>query len=119
MHVTRSRTSRNQQVPCLTQNHHNCAGLITPPLLLSQLSNDPATQRYLVSTSLIISGFCTLLHVMQFKIPFTNKYYGSGIVSVCGVSSFCRHSPVFLWPFLPVLIENAESCLLCRRLSQL
>jgi len=32
------------------------------------------------------AGFCTLLHVVQFRIPFTKYYYGSGIVSVCGTS---------------------------------
>jgi len=33
-----------------------CCRLITPPLLLSQLSDDPATQRYLISSALTISG---------------------------------------------------------------
>lgn len=64
-------------------------GLITPPLLLAQMSPDPATRNYLVSSSLIISGICTLFHVTSFRIPGTRYYFGSGIVSVCGFASSC------------------------------
>lgn len=61
-------------------------GLITPPLVLSSVANDPGLTQHLISYSLIVSGFFTIIHVIQLKIPFTPLYYGTGVISVIGIS---------------------------------
>lgn len=61
-------------------------GLITPPLVLSTVANDISITQHLISYSLIVSGICTIVHVIRFKIPLTPLYYGTGIVSVIGIS---------------------------------
>lgn len=64
-------------------------GLITPPLVVMKFSVaflDTDLQQYAISAALITSGICTIINVMQIKIPFTNYYIGSGILSVLGTS---------------------------------
>jgi uracil-xanthine permease len=61
-------------------------GLITPPLVVSSVANDPAITRFLISSALIVSGICTIVHVIQLKIPFVPLYYGTGVISVIGIS---------------------------------
>ncbi|PNH02982.1 Uric acid-xanthine permease [Tetrabaena socialis] len=75
-------------------------GLITPPLLISNLAfgNRPNTktpyaegspaelQRYLVQASLIVCGIMTFFQVAGFKIWRTPFMFGSGCLSCMGVS---------------------------------
>ncbi|KAG2448886.1 hypothetical protein HYH02_006235 [Chlamydomonas schloesseri] len=75
-------------------------GLITPPLLISNLgfgtrpgsgipysSGNPAeTQRYLVQASLIVCGIMTFFQVLGVRIWKTNYQFGAGILSCMGVS---------------------------------
>jgi uracil-xanthine permease len=61
-------------------------GLIVPPLLVASAANDPKIQEYLISVAMICSGVFTLIHVIQIPIPFTNLKYGTGILSVVGIS---------------------------------
>ncbi|KAG2433014.1 hypothetical protein HXX76_008741 [Chlamydomonas incerta] len=77
-------------------------GLITPPLLISNLafgtrpgtnppvpysSGNPAdTQRYLVQASLIVCGIMTFFQVLGVRIWKTNFQFGAGILSCMGVS---------------------------------
>ncbi len=53
-------------------------GLITPPLVVSSVANDPGVTQFLISSALIVSGVCTIVHVIQLKIPFVPLYYGTG-----------------------------------------
>lgn len=53
-------------------------GLITPPLVVSSVANDPGITQFLISSALIVSGICTIVHVIQLKIPFVPLYYGTG-----------------------------------------
>ncbi|PNW77579.1 hypothetical protein CHLRE_10g442800v5 [Chlamydomonas reinhardtii] len=77
-------------------------GLITPPLLISNLgfgtrpgtsppvpysSGNPAeTQRYLVQASLIVTGIMTFFQVLGVRIWKTDFQFGAGILSCMGVS---------------------------------
>ncbi|DBB13713.1 TPA: hypothetical protein ACH3X3_000728 [Trebouxia sp. C0006] len=63
-------------------------GIVTPPLIIGYLQDDPAIANYLVASSLIVSGICTCIHVFGANIPFTRgRYmYGTGIISVIGTS---------------------------------
>ncbi|KAK9795575.1 hypothetical protein WJX73_005235 [Symbiochloris irregularis] len=70
-------------------------GLITPPLLVGlKAFNDPTLtsseaqdrQTQLVASSLIVTGICTIVHVIQIPIPFTKMVYGTGVISVAGIS---------------------------------
>ncbi|KAG2500224.1 hypothetical protein HYH03_001802 [Edaphochlamys debaryana] len=75
-------------------------GLITPPLLISNLafgtrpgtttpysSGNPAdTQRYLVQASLIVCGIMTFFQVLGARIRGTPYQFGAGILSCMGVS---------------------------------
>lgn len=61
-------------------------GLITPPLVVSSTANDLSVTQFLISSALIVSGIFTIVHVIQLKIPFTPLYYGTGIISVIGIS---------------------------------
>lgn len=64
-------------------------GLITPPLVVMKFTvafTDSELHQYAISAALITSGICTIINVMQIKVPFTNYYIGSGILSVLGTS---------------------------------
>ncbi len=41
----------------------------------------------LTSVALMACGIGTFFHVVRFKIPFTRYYYGTGIVSVLGITT--------------------------------
>ncbi|KAJ4397664.1 hypothetical protein N0V93_001897 [Gnomoniopsis smithogilvyi] len=63
------------------------AGIITPPIILSTSANfSTATEQYLVSTSLIVSGLLSLIQIARFHIYKTPYYVGTGVISVVGVS---------------------------------
>ncbi|KAG6078842.1 hypothetical protein E4U31_000240 [Claviceps sp. LM219 group G6] len=65
------------------------AGIITPPLILSGTGGanlEPAQQQYLVSTALIVSGLLSSIQINRFRIPKTNYFIGTGILSVVGIS---------------------------------
>ncbi|KAG6023508.1 hypothetical protein E4U19_004324 [Claviceps sp. Clav32 group G5] len=65
------------------------AGIITPPLILSGTGGanlEPAQQQYLVSTALIVSGLLSSIQISRFRIPKTNYFIGTGILSVVGIS---------------------------------
>lgn len=40
-------------------------GIITVPLIVSYMANDPAVSQYLISASLIVAGICTVVHVSR------------------------------------------------------
>lgn len=70
-------------------------GLITPPLVIFKFSvnfSDVATQQYVVSASLIVSGLCSFVNLSKFPVPFSKKIFrrqlfiGSGVLSVMGTS---------------------------------
>lgn len=63
-------------------------GLITPPLVVSSVANDPGITQFLISSALIVSGICTIVHVIQLKIPFVPLYYGTG---ECALQFSTRH----------------------------
>ena len=84
-------------------------GIITPPLLVGAAANDVRTQQFLISSSLIVSGICTVIHCIQLKIPFTGGrlYYGTGATfkddRVAGRCLRCR----------PGLIEHRVPAMMC------
>ena len=41
----------------------------------------------LTSVALMACGIGTFFHVVRFKIPYTRYYYGTGIVSVLGITT--------------------------------
>jgi NCS2 family nucleobase:cation symporter-2 len=66
-------------------------GLITPPLVVMKFTVCgfpfcPDLQQYAVSAALITSGICTIINISKIKIPGTNFFIGSGILSVMGTS---------------------------------
>jgi uracil-xanthine permease len=63
------------------------AGIITPPIILGNAANlTPDQQRYLVSTSLIVSGILSSIQITRFHIWRTPYYLGTGLISVVGTS---------------------------------
>jgi uracil-xanthine permease len=63
------------------------AGLITPPIILSNSANlTLEMQQYLVSTSLIVSGILSAIQMSRFRFYKTNYYLGTGLISVVGTS---------------------------------
>ncbi|AMD19591.1 HCL560Cp [Eremothecium sinecaudum] len=65
------------------------AGVITPPILISLSANFSSdSQQYLVGASLVVSGILSLIQITRIRIPFTQMYVGSGMLSVVG-TSFC------------------------------
>jgi xanthine/uracil permease len=66
-------------------------GIITPPLLVAAAANNVRTQQFLISSSLIVSGICTVIHCIQLKIPFTGGrlFYGTGAVTFPGAGHEC------------------------------
>ena len=63
------------------------AGVITPPLILSSAAHLTSDQqRYLVSTSLIVSGILSSIQITRFHIWRTPYYLGTGLISVVGTS---------------------------------
>jgi len=75
-------------------------GLISPSLIYASTANlEQQDIDYLISAALIGSGFMTLLQVCRFRIPWTNFYVGTGMISVLGesfatVSVFTSSVPV-------------------------
>jgi len=70
-------------------------GLITPPFVVFKFSVDfgnVALQQAAISSALITSGICTIINVMKFPLPFSEKIFGrklflgSGVLSVMGTS---------------------------------
>ncbi|KAH3684188.1 hypothetical protein WICPIJ_004831 [Wickerhamomyces pijperi] len=63
------------------------AGVVTPPIIISSAAQLSAQESsYLVSAALITSGLLSLIQITRFKIPYTNYYIGSGLLSVLGTS---------------------------------
>lgn len=63
------------------------AGLCTPPILYAGMANLSMEQtQYLVSASLIVSGFLSIIQITRIKIPFTPFFLGTGLLSVVGTS---------------------------------
>jgi uracil-xanthine permease len=63
------------------------AGVITPPIILASAAHlTPDQQRYLVSTSLIVSGILSSIQITRFHIWRTPYYLGTGLISVVGTS---------------------------------
>ncbi|KAH8196471.1 hypothetical protein TruAng_009369 [Truncatella angustata] len=65
------------------------AGIITPPIILAGSAGvnlSAATQQYLVSTALIVSGILSLIQITRFHIYKTPYYIGTGLISVVGIS---------------------------------
>jgi xanthine/uracil permease len=69
-----------------------------PPIIMaSQLALPPDTQAYMISASLIASGILSMVQIARFKIPKTNYYIGTGLITVVGTSfaSLSTASAVF------------------------
>ncbi|PLB41854.1 nucleobase:cation symporter-2 family protein [Aspergillus candidus] len=65
------------------------AGVIAPPILLGGSAGahfDSADYQYLVSTSLIVSGFLSALQMARLHVYKTRYYVGTGLISVVGTS---------------------------------
>ncbi|KAF1834027.1 Xanthine/uracil permease [Decorospora gaudefroyi] len=63
------------------------AGIITPPIILANAANlDSDQQRYLVSTSLVVSGILSSIQITRFHIWKSPYYVGTGLLSVVGTS---------------------------------
>ncbi|CAL3965149.1 unnamed protein product [Diplocarpon coronariae] len=63
------------------------AGVITPPLIISNSANFSADiTQYLVSTSLIVCGILSTVQITRFHIYKTPYYIGTGLISVVGTS---------------------------------
>ncbi|KAE8244807.1 hypothetical protein A4X13_0g6244 [Tilletia indica] len=62
------------------------AGLITPPIIFaSSLALPPATQSYMISSSLIACGFLSAIQMSRIPLPF-GRQLGTGVVTVVGTS---------------------------------
>jgi len=64
------------------------AGVITPPLLISDRFNarfSSSQQNYLIAAALISSGLLSIVQITQFRLPF-GYVLGTGMNSVLGVS---------------------------------
>lgn len=69
-----------------------------PPIIMaSQLALPPDTQAYMISASLIASGILSMVQIARIKIPNTNYYIGTGLITVVGTSfaSLSTASAVF------------------------
>ncbi len=64
----------------------HCLSCLQPPLLIGLLAKNTATQRELINYAMICSGVFTLIHCVQFPMPF-GRVYGSGILSCTGEPS--------------------------------
>ncbi|KAJ3343976.1 hypothetical protein HDU83_005428 [Entophlyctis luteolus] len=63
------------------------AGLVTPPIILSSSLNlDSELQSYLISASLIISGFLSAVQMSRFRLFKTKYFIGTGLLTVVGTS---------------------------------
>ncbi|VEU22421.1 DEKNAAC103671 [Brettanomyces naardenensis] len=63
------------------------AGLCTPPIIISGFANLSTIQeQYLVSVSLMVSGFLSAIQITRFHIPKTPYFLGTGLISVVGTS---------------------------------
>jgi NCS2 family nucleobase:cation symporter-2 len=80
------------------------AGVITPPLIISYSTYfDTEMQQYLVSASLIVSGFLSMIQITRFHIYGTPYYLGSGCLSILGTSFGVI---VVVQKILPVMYET-------------
>jgi len=72
--------------------------IFQPPIIMaSQLALPPDTQAYMISASLIASGILSMVQIARVKIPKTNYYIGTGLITVVGTSfaSLSTASAVF------------------------
>lgn len=62
-------------------------GVATPPLLMAQTANlDNQRTTYMVSCSLIVSGFLSFMQISRRRIFKTRYYIGTGLLSIVGTS---------------------------------
>lgn len=54
--------------------------------MASQLALPADVQSYMISASLIASGILSMVQISRFKIPKTNYYIGTGLITVVGTS---------------------------------
>jgi len=86
-------------------------GLITPPLVVFKFTVCgfpfcPPLQQYAISAALITSGICSIINILQFKIPGTKFYIGSGVLSVMGTSF--TFLPIFEIAILQMKADGIE-----------
>lgn len=63
------------------------AGLVSPPIIIASAANlSVEQQEYLISASLITSGIMTIVTITRLRIPYTNYYIGTGLLTVLGTS---------------------------------
>ncbi|CAL8580720.1 hypothetical protein XPA_006440 [Xanthoria parietina] len=65
------------------------AGIITPPIILAGqggVNLAPEDAQYLVSTSLIVCGLCSMVQITRFHIWKSPYFVGTGLISVVGTS---------------------------------
>jgi xanthine/uracil permease len=63
------------------------AGVITPPIIFANALNlEPDVQSYMISASLIASGFLSMIQMSRIRlpIPFVKRdfYLGTGLITV-------------------------------------
>lgn len=60
-------------------------GLISPPMIFASTANlSTADEEYLVSAALLGAGILTIIQLLRIRIPFTNLFIGTGMISVLG-----------------------------------
>lgn len=62
-------------------------GIVLGPIIVASSNPNVNITQYLTSVALMACGIGTFFHVVRFKIPFTRYYYGTGIVSVLGITT--------------------------------
>lgn len=63
------------------------AGVVTPPLIIASTANlSSEYSEYLISASLLASGFLSIIQITRFHIPKTKYFVGTGLLSVVGTS---------------------------------
>lgn len=63
------------------------AGVVTPPLIIASTANlSSEYSEYLISASLLTSGFLSIIQITRFHIPKTRYFVGTGLLSVVGTS---------------------------------
>lgn len=60
-------------------------GLISPPMMFASTANlTSGDETYLVSAALLGAGILTIVQILRIRIPYTNLYIGTGMISVLG-----------------------------------
>ncbi|KAL1920606.1 uncharacterized protein VTP21DRAFT_983 [Calcarisporiella thermophila] len=67
------------------------SGIVTPPLIISgsgdgHLNLPDEDRQYLISASLLCSGFLSILQISRFRLFKTRYYVGAGLISVVGTT---------------------------------